>query len=736
MTTLPTTVVLHQEPEYIKFTIDAELLRELGERLVGKPYVALGELVKNAYDADATRCVIRFSDDGIHVLDNGNGMNRDEFVGKWMRIGSTHKRAEQTSPVLGRVLTGSKGVGRLSAQFLGSTIEVVSVRRGTEDVGVRAKLNWNETYDKSSLVEAGAWVSDVPRIGALPPDNEHGTAIHVGGLKDKWTTELLMELAMELWFLQPPPVLEEDVGKRDQFKVVLEGVDEIDALLFEQQSTKMLENWIAHIQGSIRDGRGNGKAKIRLKFRDGETYDAEYELPHHALDHASFGIYIFRLSHRQASGISLTVARDYFKRFGGLHIYDSDFRLPYYGGDERDWLGLETAHSHRLIVSQLLPEELRASNSATLRDLPTLGRVLGIVKVSTPHEAKVKPSDCRPGDLLEVQITRDKLIENRAYEDLVYLVRWAFDFYSYKSTARRAREGAVELGQPALPPTVQLELVRQQVASLSQKVPPQLVRPLTTALDQFAESELQRQKAIDAERVLLGSLATAGMGSLALQHELAKELTTLDRLVRRLEKHAEIDDSADLSKMVSALKNWVEMASQTRKMFAPFFDETDREKMQRVRVKRVVDKLASNLSPLLRGIGVETDDIPGDLRLPPGTLAGWNAVFQNLFVNAVNAMLNSRVKRIRCRAELGNDGKARLVVEDTGVGADLKQAEEYFKPFVRMLELPADRKALGLGGMGIGLTIVRMVCQTFGCTVRFIRPSQPFKTAVEISWES
>ena len=39
----------------LPFTIDAELLRELGERLVGKPHIVLAELVKNSYDADATR---------------------------------------------------------------------------------------------------------------------------------------------------------------------------------------------------------------------------------------------------------------------------------------------------------------------------------------------------------------------------------------------------------------------------------------------------------------------------------------------------------------------------------------------------------------------------------------------------------------------------------------------------------------------------------------------------------
>ena len=719
--------------EYIKFTIDAELLRELGERLVGKPYVALGELVKNAYDADATRCDIRFDKDSIEITDNGNGMSHQEFVGKWMRIGSTHKLAEQASPNLSRPLTGSKGIGRLSAQFLGSTIEVQSIARNPRHKSVHAKLNWDESYSKGSLVEAGAWLRDEARDQALPGGYKHGTSIRIGGLKDKWDATLLQQLAGELWFLQPPPMLTTDVKPSEQFKVELLGVDKLDAEFFESQTTAALQNWIARIEGGIKSGRSGRKAQIKLTFADGETFTAEYKLPKQALDNAHFDVLIFKLSGRQASGISVHEARDYFMKFGGIHIYDSGFRLPYYGGGERDWLGIEIAHSHRLIQSQLVPEALRADN-ATLQDLPTLGRVFGVVKISTSKEGRSMPVVKSPSDLLSVQLTRDKLIENRAYDDLVHLVRWAFDFYSYQSTSRRAKHAATDFVKPSVDPVVQLDLVRQHTAALKGKAPPQLVQHLDTALKDFEEAELLRRRALDAERVLLGALATAGMGAVALQHELAKELTALDRVVRKLESQVKENEASTITEAVTSLRNWVNIASQTRKMFSPFFDAEDRERMKRVRAKRAVDGLAANLAPLLRGVKVETDGIPDDLRLPQGTLAGWNAVFQNVFVNAVNAMLDSRTKRIRCSAIVGG-GRARLVIEDSGIGTDLKDSEELFKPFVRKLDLPEDRRALGLGGMGIGLTIVRMVCQTFGCTTRFIKPRAPFNTAFEISWE-
>src|SRR5687768_6364291 len=103
--------------ETYSFTVDSALLRELGERLVGQHYIALAELVKNAYDADASRCEIEVAGDRIVVRDDGIGMDETDFEKFWMRIGSTHKEKWQRSGK-GRALTGSKGVGRLAVQYL------------------------------------------------------------------------------------------------------------------------------------------------------------------------------------------------------------------------------------------------------------------------------------------------------------------------------------------------------------------------------------------------------------------------------------------------------------------------------------------------------------------------------------------------------------------------------------------------------------------------------------------
>src|SRR2546423_640604 len=85
-------IVAEHKLAVLHFSVDSALLRELGERLVGKPHIALAELIKNSYDADATKVIVSFEGDRLSVADNGSGMTFTEFQDYWMRIGSPHKQ--------------------------------------------------------------------------------------------------------------------------------------------------------------------------------------------------------------------------------------------------------------------------------------------------------------------------------------------------------------------------------------------------------------------------------------------------------------------------------------------------------------------------------------------------------------------------------------------------------------------------------------------------------------------
>ena len=191
----------------------------------------------------------------------------------------------------------------------------------------------------------------------------------------------------------------------------------------------------------------------------------------------------------------------------------------------------------------------------------------------------------------------------------------------------------------------------------------------------------------------------------------------------------------EISSIAKALEDWTERALGTRRLFSPLMNQVDRDQRERLRAQKVVQRVATLMEPLMRKTDIEVDDVPKDLKLPLGTMAGWNAILQNVFMNSVNAMLDQKVKRIRCSGG-SEDGEAYLLVEDTGVGVDLESSEELFKPFVRKLNISEERRALGLGGVGLGLTIVKMVAASLNCEIGFVKPSRPFNTALELRWEN
>jgi Histidine kinase-, DNA gyrase B-, and HSP90-like ATPase len=188
----------------LQFTVDSALLRELGERLVGKPHIALAELIKNSYDADATRVEVRFEDDKIVVTDNGHGMNFQEFKDFWMRIGTPHKQAEGRSRKFKRPVTGSKGVGRLAVQFLGRELEVRTVSDADTRSELVSTVDWEKAVRAGELTKAEAQYEKLQRVTTFTNGAEHGTTIAISRLNHEWTPDEFKALAQNIWWLQPP----------------------------------------------------------------------------------------------------------------------------------------------------------------------------------------------------------------------------------------------------------------------------------------------------------------------------------------------------------------------------------------------------------------------------------------------------------------------------------------------------------------------------------------------------
>ena len=698
----------------LHFTVDSALLEELGERLVGRPPVALAELIKNSYDADANQVIVNIEPekDSITVQDNGHGMDLDEFKDFWMRIGSPHKKRQKVSRGLKRPLTGSKGVGRLSVQLLAKEIYIKTVSDRKTRQKLTAHVKWDEAVKAGELSKATANYE----IEELSEDTEHGTIIVLEGLYHNWNDKFIEDFAKEIWWLEPPfrsgLASAGDKKKAFQIKFISSKMEYVET--FEWQIRAVMDIWYAKLTGK----NENGNVKLSLEFAGEDPIIESYTIENCKLKNVDFEIRIYHLTHRQPFGLKVEEAREYLRRFGGIHIYDGGFHLPYYGTPDNDWLKIEWEHSKRGGASDLLPEEMQVPLG--LQYIPTLRRVLGVVNVNTSKEPD-----------LEIMITRDRLDESSdTFSNLVNTIRWAMHFYAmeeYRRTELRQNQQKIE--------PLKFQKVEDTLVKYQNELPKETYEKIRVDVRKAAEDIESSTESTLKQVTLLGSLATAGISSLAYQHELQKQFEIIKGIIKRLEsvKVEDEDLRKDLNVLKEDLSSWVDRAMSTNALFSYLADTENREDKERFSAKTIVDEIKKQVKFLAKGVPIETSRIEKDLKLPNATLVEWSSILQNVFINAFNAMMDSDKKIIDVSSRNEN-GFHEILIQDTGVGVNLENAESLFSPFVRKASISPERRALGYGGTGLGLTIVNMLAKNIECKASFVEPEKEFNTAFSLKW--
>lgn len=720
-------VALKAKLKKIQFSVDAALLRELGERLVGKPAYALAELIKNSYDADAPRVIVRIDEDRIEVVDNGEGMSLDDFRRFWMRIGTTHKQARETSPN-GRRLTGSKGVGRLSVQFLADHFELTTKTANAKNE-LFAVIDWPEATTPGDIQQATVRYDDErPATTTFPNASKNGTRIVMTQLRELWDEESIKDLANQLWALQSP--FGHKTNSPNSFRIDFESQNNVFEAAFRQQVGAFMDvGWYARIVGSLgrRSQRKSPALDVSVEFSGAEPLQCSFEFDPCHIEHVDFEIRVYHTNQKQKRGIKVQDLRDYLEKWSGVHVYDDGFRLAYYGEKESDWLGVERDHAHRLSTSAFLPKEMQAARA--MQFLPTTSRLFGAVHVSTSKE-RLPLSESEDSDKrLKILITRDRLADNQAYADLHKIVRTAIDYYASEEAKRRSREPK----GPALKEKTRnlLEVLERNRA----QIPSPAYLEIKKAAATTAEAGKAEQDVLASHMGLLGALATAGISALAYEHEVSKQLSILEDLAERMRAFETKDKNARefLREMSGETDDWLGRARATRALFSNLTDQENHEARGRLRARPLLESIRDQVHLLTRGVPIDVSGVDEDLRLPNGRYVEWSALFQNVFFNAVNAMLDQSEREIAVLSR--RRGPAwQVLVQDTGCGIDLVRADELFDPFVRKLKVSQGRKGLVIGGMGLGLAIVRMIAKTLECRVGFTEPDEGYNTAFILSW--
>jgi HSP90 family molecular chaperone len=164
----------------------ARLINLIGEELISDEPVAVVELVKNAYDADAEKVEVRFegadpeTPSRIVVSDNGIGMDLETVLGAWFEPGTVLKKRMERSPG-GRLYQGAKGIGRFAAARLGESLLMETKRKGQEQ-SVLVLLRWGEFTDDSYLDD----IEVEYEVHSAPP-SQHGTQLTIEGIRtENW----------------------------------------------------------------------------------------------------------------------------------------------------------------------------------------------------------------------------------------------------------------------------------------------------------------------------------------------------------------------------------------------------------------------------------------------------------------------------------------------------------------------------------------------------------------------
>ncbi len=186
-----------------KFDASADIVARLGAELFTDSSQALLELVKNSYDADATTAeldITRSASGGqLTLSDNGNGMSERVIRDSWLRLSFSPKREQKRKSEKskrGRTPLGDKGLGRLGAQLLGSSLQIRTRPQG-EDVEHTVGFDFAEFSSGRTLAEVPVkWTSEsAPFKNSWPFRAKHGTILTISGLvdSDAWAQPLRLQ---------------------------------------------------------------------------------------------------------------------------------------------------------------------------------------------------------------------------------------------------------------------------------------------------------------------------------------------------------------------------------------------------------------------------------------------------------------------------------------------------------------------------------------------------------------
>lgn len=328
----------------LQFRVSAELKNILGRDLITSPEIAILELVKNSYDAHASKVEITFDDDYLAIADNGKGMSRDDLINKWLFVAYSAKSdgTEDKSyrSKFNRHYAGAKGIGRMSCDRLAKNL-VLTTRSADEDRTEILHVDWS-VFELSKQTEFDT--IDIPHetidtMPKFPLSSATGTILEFTNLHLSWSHEDIKRLRKSLEKMINP-----FSGTDDNFQIEIIA-PRMKAEDEKAESQRDVVNGV--IENSIADVLKLKTTQIESRIQDGIIHTTlidrgiiMYEIEetnqkYSELSSASVSLFFLNRAAKYNFSSKMGVTP---VSYGNVFLFRNGFRiLPYGNWDDDSW---------------------------------------------------------------------------------------------------------------------------------------------------------------------------------------------------------------------------------------------------------------------------------------------------------------------------------------------------------------------------------------------------------------
>lgn len=717
----------------IRFSVDAGVIDRLGSELVARQETAVSELVKNAYDADATKVYLRFENTDVrggvlYIEDNGTGMTREQLINGFMRISSTSKIHNPLSEIYQRKRAGQKGIGRFAVQRLGERL-TITTQTIENDFALVITIDWNQYTNDIDLLS----VNNKIHIKSSKT-KESGTTLKIESLRDKWSEASIKRIYNYVVdILQPFSLAKEQQSTFKSpssdpgFKVYFTKIVNDRKITIADEKTMVFNYATAIIDGEV-DKDGNGLYLIESKklnlLEDGKISsnpDVE-NLTFSKLKNVRFRAYYFIYNSDLIPKTHESSVKKLARTQGGIRLYRNGFRVLPYGEPYNDWVGLDESTKRRSILPvhsnsnffgfvELIDTDNTFNETSSREGLVENEALIQLRNFiyRTIMTAVIKIAQIR-----NVKIVSGQSMTNKIYDSIeVRIKNIAFTLEELDRELEK-ESGSVEVKKRR---KKKVEQVRKEIEELRK-----------------AQEEEKNQ--FLKERSMLRVLSSVGLTIGLFLHEVRDYILNMEVNVNFLIEKLRSDEVLfnRLSLLQSNIESFVTYTS--------YFDAVVSQNV--IRTLKPID-LKKTIITFWKTI--ENDMISNHIQLSDPEISGnymftipmhpseWSSILFNLFTNAKKAIKRSNNVGI-INIECGKiDNKLYMRFSDTGDGIkdDIKERifDEFFttsSPYT-LDELDTKNE---LTGTGLGLKIVKDILSSYRGKIFVDEPKDGYSTSIYI----